>query len=94
MENCGQFHVWSDAGYANETTCFYALWHALDTIVEQYPNATIVLNKRNVTTWLVCIHPEMGQWTTPATMESLSNTTIHATYFTETRMDGLLSFIL
>jgi len=51
LQDCGDFQVWSDSGYAKGGDCFYPLWHGLQEFIQQYPNATIIVNTRNATQW-------------------------------------------
>mmetsp|Transcript_6690 Transcript_6690/g.9795 ORF Transcript_6690/g.9795 Transcript_6690/m.9795 type:complete len:329 (-) Transcript_6690:261-1247(-) len=59
FQNCGPYYVWSDNGYVtfperkgNSTSCFYPSIHALDSFYAAYPEMTILVFRRNVTSWV------------------------------------------
>jgi hypothetical protein len=52
FENCGKYHVYSDAGFVRGKRCFYPSVHGLRAFYDAYPNATIILIKRNSAAWL------------------------------------------
>jgi len=62
VEGCGNYRVFSGAGsawidpYSSEPKCFYPGLHGLQNIATHYPDATIVLLKRNTTEWIESIH--------------------------------------
>ena len=57
LEGCGDYDVYADTGFANFVSegisdCFYPSINALPQLYQHYPNATIILIKRNATAWL------------------------------------------
>jgi hypothetical protein len=48
---CGNYHVWSDNGFIRGKRCYYPSIHGLKSFYEHYPNATILLVKREKEAW-------------------------------------------
>jgi len=51
LTDCGHYNVWSDAGHARGTPCFYPSVHGLDAWYDENPTSTILLVTRNSTAW-------------------------------------------
>jgi hypothetical protein len=60
LENCGRYHVYSDAGYIRGDRCFYPSVHGLQAFYDAYPTATILLVKRDSSAWLSSIKKWKG----------------------------------
>lgn len=58
LQDCGRYKVWSDAGHARGTPCFYPSVHGLEALYQDYPTATILLVTRNSTAWAKSV----GRW--------------------------------
>lgn len=58
FQGCGPYYVWSDNGYVfpvkkkrNIAKCFYPSLESLDALYQSYPEMTILLTVRNLTSW-------------------------------------------
>jgi hypothetical protein len=60
LDNCGRYHVWSDAGFIRGDRCFYPSVHGLQAFYDAYPTATILLVKRDSGAWLKSIKKWKG----------------------------------
>lgn len=60
LENCGRYHVYSDAGFIRGNRCFYPSVHGLQAFYDAYPKATILLVKRDSHAWLNSIKKWKG----------------------------------
>jgi hypothetical protein len=60
LDNCGRYHVYSDAGFIRGDRCFYPSVHGLQAFYDAYPTATILLVKRDSKAWLNSIKKWKG----------------------------------
>ena len=60
FQNCGAYKVYSDNGFVRGKRCFYPSVHGLDHFAKWYPNATILLVKRQSWAWRESIQKWKG----------------------------------
>lgn len=51
LTRCGDFDVWVDCGYTGPNRCFFPAVHGLQAFYDHYPNATLLLIRRDVDAW-------------------------------------------
>jgi hypothetical protein len=58
FQDCGEYDVWTDTGYAKRNACFYPSIDGLNAIYEAYPNSTFLMVVRNTSSW----HTSFQSW--------------------------------